>query len=334
MTTSILKKTTFLLSIISIFFACEKANIQTNTAIEEEALTVNFRTDDCDCDTKIANVESDGEMLYFASTEELFAVEECLKQRVDAHVAAFDEAHADLDDESFNELADELGFDENQPLRDQEAIWGITSLFTTLDDAFNQWLEESGEELDMTTYPCDHQILSEPLRALISSDGLVVVDEELQDLSPLANSNKKGDKEIVGLCKPNNYEYKGYTFNNGTHTQRMIVEGSVYQVWIYQRAGAKTRSLRLNNRGNFVNYRLRGIQSTISGNYRNTHCDGFLDDRHSNVQENHTSTAKRSHVMVGVKRDISTLPLGFLRRWLGDFHVRGRVSGNYNGYDL
>lgn len=297
MTFSFFKNTTLLFLGLFVFLACEKNNIEPNLTIDESSSEINFRSENCDCDDKIAAVESDGEMLHFTSVEDLLAVEGCLKQRIDAHIAAFDEAHADLDDESFNDLADESGFDENQPLRDQEAIWGITSLFTTLDDAFNQWLEESSEELDMTTYPGGHTILSEPLQALINSNGDVSIGGEIMNPSVLTSEDEEDEGEDNDhVCKKNGYDYKAFHHSNGK--RKMIVEASVYYIPLFfQRWGSKTRSLRLKNNGKWARNRMKHLYTELAGDRRNigscdfSHTVNTIYDR-TKVRKSHISASE------------------------------------------
>lgn len=278
---------------------CEKEAVQPAST---PADTVSFRNEEgCDCDAKIAAVESDGNILYFANPDDFFAVEGCLKQRVDEHISAFDEAHFDLDDEAFNLLAEELGFDENEPLAQQEAAWGITSLRAVIDEAVDNWMATSPMDVDIATYPDNCYILSDPLRSLINLDGKVNIGGEEKDFSDLRSAKKK---DRTGECRPSGYERDRFPIGNSVSTS-MVGIASVYQVLFYQRAGAKTRSMRW-SRNKWVDWRVRGIQAEIRGQYYEAHC--LIED--FSVHEWDTAKNRRAHISTSHVYNISTQPIG------------------------
>lgn len=271
MKTSFIKGFSLLLFGALALFSCEKEQVQP-TATNNTPTTVELRNEDCDCDALLASIESDGEMLYFPDGEVLLQAEKCLNERVDAYVDAFVSEHGEMEDEAFNDLADELGFEENEPLRLQEQEWGINSLRGTIDAAIDQWLDESGEDLNTANFPDDYYIKSDALRTMINSNAQINISGQTMDYSALRRSGND-DNEDDGECKANVHKCDPFIINNSQN--RMIVDACTYDAVFFQKATVKVHAYEWIR--NKWRKRRTMITAEIGGQFRDIHCNNLYE---------------------------------------------------------
>jgi hypothetical protein len=92
-------------------------------------------------------------MLSFVDTTHYRIVFDCLEAEYNAHVNAFGSANASLSEDDFNDLADQLGFVDEQPLIDFEQQLGFPSYRRWYENELEQWFDNGG---DPESFPILH----------------------------------------------------------------------------------------------------------------------------------------------------------------------------------
>ena len=253
----------FLAGFCAAFYSCQKDQSATKP-ITSASPNLAFRSDDCDCDAVLDAIVFDGEMFHFDDYSSLQATEHCLAQLVDEHLAAFTAEYGHLADDAYNEVAEELQFDENEPLIAFEEQRGINSLRAAMEAEVNQWLDEMGPEFDFGSYPDDYMIMSDPLRTLINADGNIQIAGQSMNYTALRKASKPEDD---GKCKSNIVQLDTFAVSAN---QRIIVKASSFDAVFWQRVASRVENYEWIR--NKWRKRRTTMTAEVGGQYREIHC--------------------------------------------------------------
>ncbi|MFN8712956.1 MAG: hypothetical protein ACK5Z2_08890 [Bacteroidota bacterium] len=123
-----------------------------------------------------------GTVLSFPNQAAFDAAYNCLEQEYEAHNTNFEQQHSNLNDDDYNLLIDQIGFDEEQTLRDFENSVNFNSLRATLNAQELIWLNDT--ILDPATDPWNH-VIDDPIYAtLLSANGDVKIGNSIFHYEP------------------------------------------------------------------------------------------------------------------------------------------------------
>jgi len=131
------------------------------------------------CLEEYGPISIENDMLVFTDYEQLEGIRACLQEQVDMHNAWFDSQYGHLPPSEQQDIIEETGFDEFQPLTDFEAALGFKSLRQTINAAVTIWLQQ--DLLDFDNNPDNHPVQVDELRALLNPDAKVKIGETVYD---------------------------------------------------------------------------------------------------------------------------------------------------------
>ena len=105
-------------------------------------------------------------ILVFPSIERFVEVQNILNDQIEAAENAFLDQYSEYDDEALNEIEEEIGYNDNQPLIDFEQSFGFSSLRDHIATLEADWLQN--DELDNATDPDNHFIVDEVVRTFLN----------------------------------------------------------------------------------------------------------------------------------------------------------------------
>lgn len=234
-----MRKVLVLLTIIALASACNKEkDIKPQTA-NSIASIASKEGDGSDC---VFNVTVCNGTFIFANQAEYDVVYNCLEQDYEQHNDDFEALYANLNDDDFNDMADQTGFDEDQTLINFELSHSFVSYRDKLRKLEDLWLNNTtlnpATDPDLIDYYDDavaNALASDAGKVMIGTD-LYVIDTQgemwvlpnatCNDIPGLSNdpavlANTPNVKTIHGPtpntdCKNNekNIEYKDYDNGN------------------------------------------------------------------------------------------------------------------------
>lgn len=297
------KRTLLPLAIFSIgclsIFSCEKEELSVNTPVVETAPEVEFRYNE---DAPLEGVEFDGEMLAFESWDHVEAVETYLANQVEAHNDAFHDQYPDLDDEAYNDLIEEMGFNEYLPLDNFEDQYSFNSKRKQMDALVEAWLAELGDELDLETFPDNFSLQGAAIRSLFNESGQMRVGDEVLEIEDLEGSPENAP------CVTRSFNRTGFMYNHGF--MAIIETGAVTPIFPFvQRATSNVISIQRRNFGTPWRLFRVNLRATVNGTFRDKHCHryitgtGFSRTAHPRGRRS-TLTARYYHISFSNRRFI------------------------------
>jgi hypothetical protein len=137
-------------------------------------------------------------ILKFSDMTHFQAVYNCLEQAYETWNDNFENQYSYItDDDDYGDLADSLGFDEEQPLKDFEAYLHFYSYRRKMEILENQWIANG---LDPASDPEIFDILEDPvLMTLFSHDGAVIINDTIYWIDKWGNMYQinNGDCELL-----------------------------------------------------------------------------------------------------------------------------------------
>lgn len=171
------KTTVLAIVILGAITSCKK---------DEHSQLINEKAPDRSAMLRLCTVEAvttcGGTILSFPNQAAFDAAYSCLEQEYEAHNTAFEQQYVNMNDEDYNNLIDQLGFDEEQTLADFENSVNFVSLRSVLNAQEQIWLNNA--VLDPNTDPWDH-IIDDPIYAsLLSINGDVKIGNSIFHYEP------------------------------------------------------------------------------------------------------------------------------------------------------
>lgn len=264
-----------ILPILLVFFSCEKDKI---TPKKESNDTPPVTINSVD-ESILDQIEFDGEMFVFDSWEEFETTEKYLADLVNQHNESFGEQYVDLDDEAFNHLIIEEGFNEFQPLIDFETQYNFHSKRQQMNAVVMEWLAHSGETLDVSTHPDNFPILSQEARTLFNEEGKIRVGEEVMQVDELTAA-------AIPLCLEESYKREVHLFTSSGLVW-MVHTSSVRTMFfnLIQRTETSVAAYHFHPVLGIQPYRLRRMQAQVSGRFRDSCWDANLPPHTFNAQQ-------------------------------------------------
>ena len=111
-------------------------------------------------------------MLSFEDQAQFQEVYDCLEAAYDAHLDAFEAQYGYLSEDDYNDMADQLGFVDEQPLRDFEMAMGFDSWLAHYDAALDAFMDAGGDP-EQFTQP---NLFGDPIAGTLrNKDGAVMM---------------------------------------------------------------------------------------------------------------------------------------------------------------
>ena len=171
-----MRKVLLLITIIALASACNKEKDIKPQVANANASTASKEGDaGSDC---VFNVTVCNGTFIFADQAEYDVVYNCLEQEYEKHNDDFEAQYANLNDDDFNAMADQTGFDEDATLLSFENSHSFVSYRQLLRDLEDAWLNNS--ILNPATDPDIMDYFDDPAaNALVSNDGKYMIAHDL-----------------------------------------------------------------------------------------------------------------------------------------------------------
>jgi hypothetical protein len=151
--------------------------------------------------TRIDNgVNCENNILIFPSWDDYWKTVERLDEMVESDCKVFDSTVPNnISEERYNTLADAAGFDEDNVLRRFEEDLAFCSLRSKIESLERVWLSRQGDRgWDANADPDNHFIQDQAERALLSSNGEVIVNDGTRGYVYYKFLNDKGNRiEVI-----------------------------------------------------------------------------------------------------------------------------------------
>lgn len=135
----------FMAALISVFMACKKEVTLESTdrgVVKDDLSGGDVRPGVRGC---MERVRLECGMLSFADQDHYQLVYDCLEAAYEAHLDGFEAQYGYLSEDDFNDMADQLGFVDEQPLIDFEGVLGFTSWRAQYDAALDAFIDAGGD---------------------------------------------------------------------------------------------------------------------------------------------------------------------------------------------
>lgn len=181
--------------LIILFSSCEKEGISEITPITENQEVIradwdNMYTGKSDqsvdlkkqgkCDYSTISVV--GGRLSFVDMDHFKNTLACLEQELEAHHQKFDNQYSSYPPDQWDDIADNIGFEDWKPLTDFEQFLNFSSRRAYIENAIVGWLNNPNP--DWNNDPDDLDGLSEELRTLLNFQGGVKIGGQLYNFIP------------------------------------------------------------------------------------------------------------------------------------------------------
>jgi len=161
--------------------------------------TIDSRSESQSCDDLLSEVELVDGMLRFNDFEHFQSVQQCLEDALEAHNQAFEDQYGYLPDNELNDLIEEIGFDEFQPLSQFEQSKSFYSLRNMINAQVVEWLNHP--ELDFDNDPNDQANVSAVVQSLLNTQGKIMIDGKVYDINDESNETGTPENTCVSIAK-------------------------------------------------------------------------------------------------------------------------------------
>lgn len=202
-------------------------------------------------------------MLSFTSQQHFTDVYDCLEAVYEAHLDAFEALYGHLSEDDYNDMADQLGFVEEQPLVDFENALSFTSARRTLADAEALFLGSGGHpaESPLLNSPYDDDIMATMFNEnnAVMIDGVIhvidadgeqwsfcdcatyeqwLVDPQSVDPEDPCSLLQKGGTVNLPDCKSDWWQYCWDEYNSGSKNVNWKLQVKYWHFWDHSSATA------------------------------------------------------------------------------------------------
>jgi hypothetical protein len=208
-----------------------------------KAQTLNLYNYQNDLQALVANISNVNSTLSFASNEQLTntidRLDEICNLWNDTYVANFPN---DIDPEVLDSLDEVNNFNEDQPLIDLENMLKFSSLRMKVAKEEEDWLEQSGENIDSDNDPTDsYETIDDNLQSLLNSNGVLIVAGQIVNMEPQFDNGSIAAKD---QCTGSKRKSKWFSLPGTKRKFKCIASFQGYFAWGGS-IDAKTKSYKL-----------------------------------------------------------------------------------------
>lgn len=159
----------FFAAVATVFIACKKEPLR--EAVDQTGIVKSGeRPSGKDC---YKGVRIECGMLSFTDQAHFQEVYDCLEAAYEAHLDGYEAQYGYLSEDDYNDMADQLGFVDEQPLIDFEGALGVTSYRAHLAALEDAWLANGA--IDSSNPLLNDVFVDDILATLFNKDGAVMV---------------------------------------------------------------------------------------------------------------------------------------------------------------
>lgn len=164
-----------------LIYSCSKQDLEINTSSTEKQgikYSINIPYEN----VTIEQLDNGRKLLSFKDEETILKISQEIKNARKTLMEDFVKKYGELEGEAFDEIADEIGFNEYQPLIDFGERLNFQTLFQYLYDEETKYLEAGGDNIEED--PDNHFIIETGMRIFFNTNEEVKIGNNIYKLLP------------------------------------------------------------------------------------------------------------------------------------------------------